>query len=340
MKYNPIDKIILFGGSLTIIGLAKWIKAESIELRIYTSKRHAKEKLTKDKNLEELIQEIGVKYIVTEDINTEGTIHSEITVNTIGIGIGEAWSFDSKILNSFKGKLLDFMGIPLPRYRGGAHYTWMILGSEVNNGMRLQVINEDMIQGSFDSGEIVDSIDYKMQSSDEKPRDFFAREVSESIEFIKQFIENAVNGKDYKLRNIDESKSIFFPRLFTDIHAWIDWRYWNCSQIVKFIRAFDEPYMGARSTIGEINVRIKGVKELQDSNYYHPFQAGLIVRIHNNSVFVATSGGLISIDSLQDNEGISVIDKIQVGQRFFTPEKKLQEALTFEAVYDASGLKK
>ena len=36
----------------------------------------------------------------------------------------------------------------------------------------------------------------------------------------------------------------------------------------------------------------------------------------------------------------NLTDKIKIGQRFFTPEKKLEEALTFEAVYGASGLKK
>jgi methionyl-tRNA formyltransferase len=340
MKYNPIEKIILFGGSLTIVGLAKWLKNESIEVIIYTSTRHTKEQLTANQNLEELIEDIGIEYIVTENINTEGTIYSEITTNTVGIGIGEAWSFDASLINKFNGKLLDFMGIPLPRYRGGAHYTWMILGGEIQNGMRLQVINEDMIQGVFDSGQIIESIDYEMKSSDEKPSDFFTREVSESIEFIKQFLKDAINDKDFILQDIDESKSIYFPRLYTDIHAWIDWRRWNCLEIVKFILAFDDPYMGARTCICGLNVRIKGVKKIQNTNSYHPFQSGLIVRIHDNLVYVSTKEGLISIGLIMDDKGVSVMEKIKIGQRFFTPEEKLEEALTFQAVYDASGLKK
>ena len=98
MKYDPIDKIILFGGSLTIVGLAHWLKNESIDVKIYTSKRHSIERLTDDENLEELINEIGVPYVITEDINLEDSLINEITSNTMGIGIGEAWSFDSKII--------------------------------------------------------------------------------------------------------------------------------------------------------------------------------------------------------------------------------------------------
>ena len=88
MRYDPIDNIILFGGSLTIVGLADWLKNESIEVKIYTSKRHSVERLTQEKNLEELINEIGVPYVITEDINIEDSLINEITPNTVGIGIG------------------------------------------------------------------------------------------------------------------------------------------------------------------------------------------------------------------------------------------------------------
>ena len=121
MRYDPIDNIILFGGSLTIVGLADWLKNESIEVKIYTSKRHSVERLTQEKNLEELINEIGVPYVITEDINIEDSLINEITPNTVGIGIGEAWSFNSEIIDAFEGKLLDFMGIPLPRYLSLIH---------------------------------------------------------------------------------------------------------------------------------------------------------------------------------------------------------------------------
>jgi methionyl-tRNA formyltransferase len=339
MRYDPIEKVILFGGSLTIVGLAKWLKSESKDVKIYTSTRHAKEPLTKDKNLEELIQDIGVPYVITEDINTEDTIRCEITDNTIGIGIGEAWSFDSDMIDSFKGKLLDFMGIPLPRYRGGAHYTWMILGDEKNNGMRLQVINEEMIQGVFDSGEIVDSIDYEMDKQEVKPSDFFAREVTESINFIKLFLTKAISGENFELKEIDESKSLYLPRLYTDVHAWIDWRRWNGLYIERFINAFDEPYVGARTTLNNRNIRIKDVKFSDTKNDFHPFQSGLVVRKDSSETTIAVTGGLISVGTITDDDGTCIVDEIRIGQRFYTPEDNLEKALTFEAVYDASGLK-
>ena len=339
MKYDPIDKIILFGGSLTIVGLAHWLKNESIDVKIYTSKRHSIERLTDDKNLEELINEIGVPYVITEDINLEDSLINEITSNTMGIGIGEAWSFDSKIIDAFKGKLLDFMGIPLPRYRGGAHYTWMILANEKNNGMRLQVINEHMVQGVFDSGEIVYSIDYQMKESDVKPSNYFEREVNESIEFLKSFLLEARGGKEFDLKTVDESESLYFPRLYTDIHAWIDWRRWDADDIERFIRAFDDPYMGARTTLGGKYLRLKDVELISDSTNYHPFQSGLIVRKYNNQAMISCKGGIIAVSKIIDDEGNNHMDSIVIGDRFFTPEDTIEKALNYIAVYDSKGLK-
>ena len=339
MRYDPIEKIILFGGSLTIVGLAKWLKTESIEVKIYTSQRHSIEKLTKDKNLEDLIKEINVPYVITEDINKENMLIEEITSNTMGIGIGEAWSFNSNIIKAFGGKLLDFMGIPLPRYRGGAHYTWMILADEKNNGMRLQVINEEMIQGVFDSGEIVDSIDYQMLETDTKPSNYFAREVNESIDFIKSFLEAARDGKEFDLKNIDESESLYLPRLYTDIHAWIDWRRWNANEIMRFIRAFDDPYMGARTTVNKQSIRLKEATLTSDSANYHPFQSGLIVRKHNNQVMICCCDGIVAISKVTDDHGNDLIESLNIGDRLFTPEDEIEKALNYSAVYDSSGLK-
>jgi len=339
MRYDPIDNIILFGGSLTIVGLAEWLKNESVDVKIYTSKRHSIERLTKDKNLEDLINEINVPYVITEDINIENTLTDEITPNTIGIGIGEAWSFNPSIIDAFGGKLLDFMGIPLPRYRGGAHYTWMILADEKNNGMRLQVINEEMIQGVFDSGEIVDSIDYQMLETDVKPSDYFAREVKESIEFIKSFLLEAREGKDFELKAIDESKSLYLPRLYTDVHAWIDWRRWNANEIERFIRAFDDPYMGARTTMNGSSIRLKDAVLISDSVNYHPFQSGLVVRKYNDQVMICCSGGMVAVSKITDDDGNDLMNSINIGDRLFTSEDAIEKSLNYSAVYDSAGLK-
>ena len=341
MRYDPIDKVILFGGSLTLSGLAKWLISEEIQVKIFTSPRHAEESLTNEgKTLAELLGELEVPYVMTEDINKESSLMAEITPKTLGIGIGEAWSFDAKIINAFSGKLLDFMGIPLPRYRGGAHYTWMIMSGEHRNGVRLQVINTEMIQGEFDSGEIVENIDYIMDDEELLPSHFFQREVQEGVDFISRFLSDVRSGRDFKLSKIDESKSLYLPRLNTDRHGWIDWRSWSGLDIERFIRAFDTPYKGASTTINDQRVYLKNAHLIEDQASFHPFQSGLVARVSKEEgVVICTVGGLLVIHSVTSESGKDITQTLKNGDRFFTPQKELENALLYRVDYNASGLK-
>ena len=161
MKFNNINKVILFGGSPTLVGIAESLTTDNIQTIVYTSSRHAAEVLnTSGKTLRDMLEELSLSPIITEDISKEASLFDQITPNTLGLGIGEAWSFSAAIIERFNGRLLDFMGIPLPRYRGGAHYTWMILREDRQSGCNLQIINEEMVQGCFDSGEIVKARKY------------------------------------------------------------------------------------------------------------------------------------------------------------------------------------
>ena len=161
MRFNSINKVIIFGGSATLVGIAEMLKSEGIKTIVYTSPRHVSEVLNASgKTLLEMLNELSLSPIITEDINKETSFVDDISPSTLGLGIGEAWSFSSEIIDKFGGRLLDFMGIPLPRYRGGAHYTWMILKDERRSGCNLQIVNEEMVQGLFDSGEIVKSKEY------------------------------------------------------------------------------------------------------------------------------------------------------------------------------------
>ncbi len=125
----------------------------------------------------------------------------------------------------------------------------------------------------------------------------------------------------------------------TDIHAWIDWRRWNADEIDRFIRAFDDPYMGARTTLGDKSVRLKDAELVSDSTNYHPFQSGLIVRKYNNQAMICCSGGIITVSKIIDDHGNDIMSSIEIGDRFFTPEDAIEKALNYSAVYDSTGLK-
>lgn len=339
MKYNSIDKVILFGGAPLLVATARYLKESGLGLRIYTSPRHAVEPLdASGTTLAQALDAMGVPFVSTEDINKERGLLSEITPGTLGLGMGEAWSFGPEIIQKFGGRLLDFMGIPHPRYRGGAHYTWMILRSDRQGACNLQVINEEMIQGEFDSGEIVKTRGYQFPPWARTPMDYFTAAVPEEVIFIREFIDEAKAGKEFYLRKPDESKSLFLPRLNTMVHGWIDWS-WQGRDLERFICAFDEPYAGASTRVGgQTRVHLKGVALDETEGPFHPFQCGLITRITPDEGYVlATRGGHLKVKTIVPSKGETLGRPLKVGDRLFTPAADLESALGVRASYGSKA---
>jgi methionyl-tRNA formyltransferase len=260
-----------------------------------------------------------------------------ITKSTLAIGVGEVWRFDTKTIEKFEGRLLDFMGIPLPRYRGGAHYSWMILKKDRVGGCNLQLINKDMIQGVFDSGEIVKSKKYSFPASVKIPQDYFDFTVMTELEFLKDFLRQVEKGQAFKLKKLDESLSMYFPRLYTLKHGFINWN-WSTEDIVTFICAFDQPYKGASTFVNGKRIFLKNCCAAYDEGGFHPFQSGLIYRKQANALFVATANGTLIIKQVTDGSGKDILPLFKVGERLFTPEENLKESMSFNAEYNSAGI--
>ncbi len=194
------------------------------------------------------------------------------------------------------------MGIRLPQYRGGAHYTWQILRKNKIGCCNLQIINEDMVQGVFDSGEIVKSKEYLFPPSARIPMDYFDHAVQQEVAFIKEFLDEVQAGRDFKLFRVQENFSIYFPRLYTKKQALIDWS-WDTNDIESFICAFDDPYPGAATFINGRKVRLKRCFAEYNEGNFHPFQQGLIYKIDQKAVYVASRTGTIIVESVLDDDG-------------------------------------
>ncbi len=334
MRFNQIDKVILFGGAPLLAATARYLKDSGSAVRIYTSPRHAAEALdASGTTLAQTLEALGLPFVSTDDINTEKTLPGEITAGTLGLGIGEAWSFSPAIIQKFGGRLLDFMGIPHPRYRGGAHYTWMILRDDRQGGCNLQVINEAMVQGEYDYGEIVKSSSYQFPATARTPLDYFAAAVSNEVAFIREFLDQVKAGKDFDFRKPDESRSLFLPRLHTLTHGWIDWS-WSGHDIERFVCAFDEPYAGASTRLGGVRVHLKGATLDDSEKPFHPFQSGLITRITADEGFViATRSGHLKVKTITAGRDERLPRAPQFGDRLFSPAADLESALNVRVSY-------
>lgn len=338
MRFNSINKVIIFGGSATLVGIAEMLKSEGIKTIVYTSPRHVSEVLNASgKTLLEMLNELSLSPIITEDINKETSFVDDISPSTLGLGIGEAWSFSSEIIDKFGGRLLDFMGIPLPRYRGGAHYTWMILKDERRSGCNLQIVNEEMVQGLFDSGEIVKSKEYILPEGI-NPKCYFDIEVKEAVAFITEFLNEIKSGKDFPLTKLNEDQELCLPRLNTLENGWIDWA-WSGDEILRFIRAFDDPYKGASTRMAGEHVHLKSATLDTSEAPFHPFQSGIITRITKEEIVVATTSGHLKLKYILNKENNPINLTLHRGSRFYTPPNDLKAAMEFNAEYGTKGLK-
>tara|TARA_Y100001970_G_C14160391_1_gene818175 strand:- start:135 stop:1148 length:1014 start_codon:yes stop_codon:yes gene_type:complete len=334
LKQKKINKIILFGGSIILLDVAKRLKKENFIIEVYSSNRLLNEIINSNGSLKNNLILEKIKFYSTNNINKCKEIDKSITSNSLGIGFGETWSFEKKIINQFNGYLLDYMGIPLPRYRGGAHFTWMIMQNEKNNGACLQLINEDMIQGIFDSGEILVEIKFKNYSN-WNINDYFKKQTTIAIKLIFKFLKT-INKKDIKGKKINENYSFYLPRLNTKINGWINWYSWNTLEILRFIKAFGDPYDGASSMINKKRIFIKNANLVKKSSF-HPFQNGLICNINNKTYDVITKNGIINLEIIFEKKPTKLI---KVGDRIYTPIKKLETAFQSKPNYDSFGLTK
>ena len=98
-------------------------------------------------NKESLIAN-GVRVLITDDINQDDAAKNILShFSDLCICFGPAWIFNLDILELFNYAILNFNGIPIPRYLGGAHHSWQILNRNYEGGCFYQLITETVDRG-------------------------------------------------------------------------------------------------------------------------------------------------------------------------------------------------
>ena len=317
--------------------LCRCLKRHELELTVFSSQRHLDDVVDHDRRtLRSILDELAIPYSSTDDINSEPGLREYVTPTTLGLALGAAWVFEKQTVELFQGKLLDFMGIALPEYRGGAHYSWQILRRNKLGCCNLQIIEGG--HEAFHKGEIIKRQEYVFPSTVRIPQDYFDAAVPHEVAFLEEFFAEVAGQRDFERHSLQEDHSTYFPFLSTLNNGFINWS-WRTEDIESFICAFDDPYAGASTFLNGERVFLKNCyAELGDGDF-HPFQSGLVYRKTDKAIFVATAGGAIVVRSLSNETGGNMFAAIQPGVRFYTPQTILDQALQFNAVYDAGGLR-
>lgn len=337
MKLGKCDNVILIGGARLLAEFALQLKKKNWPVVVFSSPRHLAESVDgAGTTLQRWLENAKIKFFSSEDINADARLPEHITAGSLGLAMGAAEMFEKPLVRRFNGKFFDFMGIPLPQYRGGAHYTWQILAGHRSGAYNLQVIEGGV--DSFHKGAIIQSSKYRFPASCRIPLDYFAAAVPREAAFLMRFLDDVRKNKDFKPAALDESASSYWPFLYTKKQGFIDWS-WELSEIERFICAFDDPYAGASSYIGDLRVHIKKASAQKGKDSFHPFHAGLVYRNDARGLFVAVKGGTLLVKQVEDENGRDLLKKIKPGVRFHTPPEDLKAAFQFQAEYGAAGVR-
>ncbi len=336
MKLGKIESILLIGGARLLAEFAERLKQDKLQVVVVSSPRHLGEAVRRDGAiLESVLARLSVPVLSAEDINREPRVDRYITDSTLGIAIGAAWVFEKPFVSKFKGRLLDFMGIRLPQFRGGAHYTWQILMKNRTGSCNLQVIEGGA--ESLHKGPVIKSHQYFFPPNCRIPRDYFDAAVPQEAQFLMEFLCDVQQEKSFEPIPLQEQFNSYYPFLSTQKQGFINWS-WNTQEIESFICAFDEPYMGASTFLRGRRVFLKDAHAEYVDGLFHPFQVGLVYRVCNGAIYVVTREGSIVVRRMTDEKSQNVLASVTVGMRLFTPQSVLEEAMQYDAVYGASGL--
>lgn len=332
LTFSRIKHLLFFGGGNSIIPLIEIANEFPFTASVITSPRHADCILKNGKSFTESLTDAEVPFLITNTLNDKNVL-DQITEDTLGMSFGAAWIFRSSFINLFHNRLINYHASPLPHYRGGGGYSWRIMNNDRRGCCLLHLVDE-----GIDTGDIVKSHDFFYPLSCRTPQDYVDYTLSQGQTFFRNFFKDVLHQTPLQRIPQQEVQSTYTPRLNTEIHGYIDWN-WTHDQIVPFICAFDNPYAGSSTFYKDQKVRIKDAYTYANDGAFHPFMAGLVYRVVNQSIYVATSSGTVLLKKVLDENGQDITSSIKTGNRFYTPTQYLDTAKSYYAVYNTSGIK-
>lgn len=336
--FKDIHSLTFIGGGALMIASATYANQLGYRVGAILAPRHAEELLSNGKTVYESLCSLGVQAVVVDDINTWSG-WADFTCSGAGslaLCFGPAWIFSSEVIKRFSFGMINFNGIPIPEYLGGAHYTWQILHNNRVGGCFLQVITNQVDQGDILRHEYFD-----LPETTRTPADYFASNHDVGLQFLMQALNDIKCGVVFKQTpyNVFNQRRLYFPRLYSKENAYIDWR-WNGEQIESFCNAFDTPYMGAATFWKGNEIRLHNVNFESSNHCFHPFTSGLVVRRYSGRVWVAVTGGLLELGSATKHNTESVLADMKEGDRLSTPSEQIQKSLEYSAKFSSTGIAK
>jgi len=330
---GPIDTLVVLGGGPLAIRFIELVSKEGLDVRVVTSPRYVSQTADGTRFLEFLTSN-ELSHLVTESIESNSVnVFLADLKNPLFLSFGAPWIFNKGIIeNLFQDKLLNLHGTRLPQNRGGGGFSWQIM-----MGYRFGSCLIHRVDEGIDTGEVVEYADFIFPPTARIPLDFELVYRDKNLEFLSKFIEKyRYSNRQVNLVKQSDYLSTYWPRLDTSTNAAIDWNM-SPEDVERFICAFDKPYPGAFTLLGNQTVRIRSVQLTAGDGSFHPYQNGLIYRVSKDHCLVALGKKSLIIEEVLDSSGRNILSKVRQGDRFKTPDTLKFNSLS-RPTYGPSGL--
>lgn len=335
-SFKAATAIMFIGGGSLMAECIQRARSVGYEVEAILAPRHASEPMPDGRSLQQTLQDNGTVAHVVEDINSWAGWDrvSCRGKQSFALCFGPAWIFSESVIRNFEYGMINFNGIPIPEYLGGAHYTWQILNGNRQGGCFLQEITNHV-----DHGDVIRHEYFQLSPAARTPEDYFRENDAAGIRFVEQALRDMRGGEPfvkqpYEHFNVDR---LYFPRLYTKENAYLDWR-WTGIQIERFCNAFDAPYMGAATFWRGEEVRVRKVRFEVRGAGFHPYVSGLVVRCHQGRVWVAAEDGELELGEVSLSTGENVLASLREGERLLTPESYLHSSRTYTPRFGSQGV--
>lgn len=318
-----VKATVLGGGTLAVSAL-KILKANNVITTVITSPRHAQGDID-GAVYEDIIKEISDEVYIVESLN-EKNIEDILKKTTLCLSFAAPWIFKQKHIDMCK-KIYNVHLTELPKFGGGAEASWQLMSNYRRSAITIHLVNEGIDTGDILIQECIEWPEYL-----KTPLEIKMNNENFAKGHLEKFIKLKLDGVDLEANEQDLSERVYFPRLNTRVHGFVNWD-WSKKEVCRFLQAFDEPYQGAMSRINDSDelFHLSDSKIEEINMEIHPFMKGLILRIIDTRYYIAVTDGLISlkINYSKDNRNL----KPRLGDRLTNRQYDLEKALGTRIIY-------
>jgi methionyl-tRNA formyltransferase len=326
-----LKNVFLIGESPAFAKLIEINKSLGLDTFVITSSHQSK-----------LINKNKIKYKIFDKLDNNFKIfikkNTKIS-DTLFISIGSRLLFNQTIIeNFFLNNLVNFHLTRLPLDGGGADVSWRIMRED-----RIDCQLVHLIDQSIDGGPILDYSTSVIPRNLVLPAEIKQNTLEKFFSFYENFLKKILNKVSLKPNFQQAYLGRYNPRIVNEIDSFINWDL-DSYDLLNFINAFEDPYQGASTFLNNGNFGKLNIKKVQlhggDSSN-HPFMSGIVSRHDKNWLIVSTrSKHMLIIEKVLDKNGTDIIKKIKVGDRFYTPQTRLEKSKFKKHIFNSRGLNK